>query len=137
MTIRTGGCLCGAIRYELVADPTYQVACHCRACQYVNGGSPTLAMIVPRSALKITKGEPRTYWSTAESGRQVGRSFCAECGTPVFSEPSGNPDIAVIKVGSLDDPSDFKVQADIWMKEAQPWQAPHEGAVQMPGNPGG
>jgi hypothetical protein len=41
----------------------------------------------------------------------------------------------VIKVGSLDDPSAFKVQADIWMKTAQPWHRPHEGAAQFDGNP--
>jgi len=137
MTTRTGGCLCGAIRYELTAEPIFQVACHCRACQYVSGGSPTLAMIAPKAALRITQGEPRTYWSKAESGAKVGRSFCAACGTPLFFQPAANDDIAVIKVGGLDDPSDFKVQADIWMNTAQPWHAPHEGAAQMPGNPGG
>lgn len=137
MTTRTGGCLCGAIRYELSADPSFQLACHCRACQYVSGGSPTLAVIVPAAALKITQGEPRTHWSKGESGAEVGRSFCEVCGTPVFSKPSANSEIAVIKVGGLDDPSDFTVQADIWMKTAQPWHSPHEGAVQMPGNPGG
>ena len=135
MTTRTGGCFCGAIRYELTADPVFQVACHCRACQYASGGAPTLAMIVPRAALKITKGQPRTFWAEGDSGGKVGRSFCETCGSPVFSEPTSG-DIAVIKVGSLDDPSHFKVQADIWMQAAQPWHVAHEGAFQVPGNPG-
>jgi hypothetical protein len=135
MTIATGGCLCGAIRYEVSAEPIVQVACHCRACQYISGGSPTLALVVPRPALKVTQGAPRTYWSTGDSGGRVGRSFCEICGTAVFSEPPGAGDIAVIKVGSLDDPSAFKVQADIWMKAAQPWHRPHEGAARFDGNP--
>jgi len=135
MTNRTGGCFCGAIRYELTAEPVFQVACHCRACQYASGGAPTLAMIVPRAALKLTKGTPKTFWAEGDSGNKVGRSFCEACGSPVFSEPSSS-DIAVIKVGSLDDPSDFKVQADIWMKAAQPWHVAHEGAFQVEGNPG-
>jgi hypothetical protein len=131
----TGGCLCGAIRYELAGEPVFQVACHCRDCQYTSGGAPTLAVVVPRAALKITKGEARTHWVTADSGAKVGRSFCAQCGTPIFSEPSGIGEIAVIKVGSLDDPSAFKVQADIWMKSAQPWHRPHEGAAQFDESP--
>ena len=135
MTTRTGGCFCGAIRYELTADPVFQVACHCRACQYASGGAPTLAMIVPRAALKITKGQPRTFWAEGDSGGKVGRSFCEVCGSPVFSEPTSG-DIAVIKVGSLHDPSHFKVQADIWMGAAQPWHVAHEGAFQVAGNPG-
>ncbi|HYT90611.1 MAG TPA: hypothetical protein VEL76_18025 [Gemmataceae bacterium] len=39
-----------------------------------------------------------------------------------------------VKVGSLDDRSDFKVQADIWMKSAPPWHRPHDGARQIEGN---
>jgi hypothetical protein len=136
MTTRTGGCLCGAIRYELTAEPQFQVACHCRACQYVSGGSPTLAMVAPKAAFTITQGTPRAHRSKAESGADLARCFCEVCGTPIYSQPA-NPDIVVVKVGSLDDPSDFKVQADIWMKAAQPWHRPHEGAAQLAGNPGG
>ncbi|HWA63731.1 MAG TPA: GFA family protein [Caulobacteraceae bacterium] len=135
MTTRTGGCFCGAIRYEVEGDPMMQIACHCRACQYAAGGSPTLAMLFPRSNLKVLKGQPRTWWAETDTGNKVGRSFCEACGTHVFSEPTVS-ELAVIKVGSLDDPSDFKPQLDIWMKTAQPWHLPHEGAMQFEGNPG-
>ncbi len=135
MTPKTGGCLCGAVRYELSAEPIAQVACHCRACQRASGGSPTLALVVPKAALTVTQGEPRVYWSAGDSGAKVGRAFCAACGAPLFSEPAVNADIAVIKVGSLDDPSAFAVQVDMWMAAAQPWHRPHEGAARFEGNP--
>ena len=135
MTPKTGGCLCGAVRYELAAEPIVQVACHCRACQRASGGSPTLGMVVPKAALKITQGEPRYYWSAGDTGAKVGRAFCEVCGAPVFSEPAVNPDIAVIKIGSLDDPSAFAVQMDMWMAAAQPWHRPHDGAARFDGNP--
>lgn len=128
MANRTGGCACGAIRYELSAEPVFQIACHCRDCQYTSGGAPTLAMIVPREGLTVTKGQVRTYWVVGENGGKVGRSFCETCGTPVFSEPVSNG-IAVIKVGSLDDPSDFNAQAYIWTRSAQPWHHIPEGAM--------
>jgi hypothetical protein len=103
----------------------------CRDCQYTSGGAPTLGIAVPKAALSITKGEPKTHWVTGDSGAKVGRGFCANCGTPLFSEPVGIGEIAVIKVGSLDDGSKFKVQADLWMKSAQAWHRPHESAGQF------
>ena len=51
----------------------------------------------------------------------------------VFSGPDSHPELVAIKVGSLDDRSAFKVQADIWMKSAPPWHRPHEGARQIEG----
>ena len=134
MTIN-GGCLCGAIRYEVSGDPLAKIACHCRACQYVAGGAPTLVAVFPHSTLTITKGVPKTYWSTADSGETVGRSFCEVCGTPLFAAPKRNPGFTAVKVGSLDDPSTFAVQADIWRGAAQPWHVPHAGAMQFETNP--
>lgn len=136
MTIRTGGCACGAIRYELTAEPFFQAACHCRACQYTSGGSPTLAMGFPAAALTITKGEPRFYWSDGDSGAKVGRAFCETCGTPLFSKPEANSAMVVIKVGSLDDPSAFAVQANIYAKGAQPWHYMAPGVPKFEGMPG-
>lgn len=136
MTNRTGGCACGAIRYELTAEPIFQVACHCRACQYASGGAPTLAMGVPESALKITKGEPKFYWSQGDSGAKVGRAFCEACGTPLFSKPELNAGMVVIKVGGLDDPSDFSAQINIYAKDAQPFHHMAEGVPKFDGMPG-
>jgi hypothetical protein len=51
----------------------------------------------------------------------------------VFSEPPGGQ-IAVVKVGSLDDPSDFKIQGHIWTETAQPWHRFEPDAMQVPRN---
>jgi hypothetical protein len=135
MTPKSGGCLCGAVRYEVTAEPVFQFACHCRACQRASGGSPTLGVVVPKAALTITQGEPRVYWSAGESGAKVGRAFCGACGGALFSDLEARPDIAVVKVGSLDDPSAFAVQADMWMAAAQPWHRPHDGAARFEDSP--
>ena len=135
MTTTTGGCLCGAVRYDVSTDPVIKFACHCRACQHATGGSPTLGFITPTAGVTITQGEPTIYWSAGESGSKVGRGFCGTCGAPLFSKLEANPDMMVIKVGSLDDPSAFQVQVDMWMDAAQPWHRPHEGAMGFPGNP--
>jgi hypothetical protein len=121
MTIRRGGCLCGAVRYEFVGKPRLAVSCYCRDCQYVSGGAPAYALLVSRDKLSVTMGKPKAYWTEAESGRRVAREFCERCGTPVFAYTAKKPDRVALKVGTLDDPSDFKPQLAIWMASAQPW----------------
>ena len=64
------------------------------------------------------------------------RQFCPTCGSPLFSRLQSQPDIVVVKVGSLDDPSAFKVGLDLWMASAQPWHRPHEGVPGIPQGPG-
>ncbi len=88
-------------------------------------------MVFDRSGFALLKGEPKVYKARPASG---GNFFCVECGVHVFSQPDSNPGLIAIKVGSLDDRSDFKVQADIWMKSAPPWHRPYEGARRIEGN---
>ena len=129
--MRRGGCQCGAIRFEIDGDPVGGVACHCRACQYVAGGSANLTWVFARSGFKITSGEPRCYKANPTSG---GSYFCGDCGVNIFSQPDSNPHIVAIKVGSLDDAEGFKVEADIWMSAAPAWHNAADGAMQFEGN---
>lgn len=116
-----GHCLCGAVEYESSADPMSFVLCHCRDCQYISGGEPAAAVIVPKDSFRVTKGEVKSYRSNAESGNSVVRQFCPECGTSMFVGSSAKPELWAIKAGSLDDPSRLKPTVFIWMQSAQPW----------------
>jgi hypothetical protein len=78
-------------------------------------------MRVPAAGFRITKGEPKVYVSTSDAGNEVTRAFCAECGCPLFIRVLARPDIVGLRVGSLDDPSEFRPEADIFVKSAQPW----------------
>lgn len=102
----TGGCLCGKIRYEADGESFLAVRCHCRDCQYVSGGEPTAVISVVRGALRV-QGEPRAYRSKGDSGVAVFRSFCADCGTPLFAGNEKDAEVIAIKLGSLDEPSKF------------------------------
>ena len=130
-SVRQGGCRCGAVRYEVRGAPVAGIACHCRDCQYVSGGAENVSMVFARSDFALLSGEPKVYRAKSTSG---GSSFCANCGVHVFSQPDSNPGLISVKVGSLDDRSDVKVQADIWMKSAPAWPRPYEGARQVDGN---
>ncbi len=135
MTNATGGCLCGDVRFELASEPVFHFACHCTDCQRTNGGAPTLGVAVPQSALTVTHGAPKDFSVAGDSGREVRRSFCDTCGSPLFSWPEAMPGMVVIKVGALDDPSLYKPQIDMFMASARPWHAPHEGAAQFDRSP--
>ena len=116
----SGGCRCGAVRYEASAEPIAVMECHCRDCQYASGGSHTTAVVVPAAAFRLTQGTPTRYASKGDSGNEVARNFCGACGSPLFSEPPRGA-IMVVKAGSLDDPSWLKVGGALYTSSAQPW----------------
>jgi hypothetical protein len=116
----TGGCLCGAVRYECSAKPVMTGNCHCRDCQKSSGAPFVTAMAVPASALKIS-GDVKYYEIKAASGNAFSRGFCPECGARLFAKSSGMPLLALITAASLDDPSQFRPAMDFYISSAQPW----------------
>jgi hypothetical protein len=115
-----GGCRCGEIRYEVASEPLAVMNCHCRDCQYASGTGFSTVVIVPTAAFKLTKGTPKRYTVQGDSGSDVTRSFCATCGTPVYSEPPGGM-ITPVKAATLDDPRWLKMSGAIYTKSALPW----------------
>jgi hypothetical protein len=101
----TGGCYCGAVRYEITGKPVFKAQCHCRECQYFSGGGPNYFMLMPEDGLTWTRGTPQTF-AHADLDRPVTRTFCGTCGTHITTHPQGQ-DTFVLKVGTLDDPSLF------------------------------
>jgi hypothetical protein len=121
--IRTGGCLCGAVRYEVTGDPIFSSQCHCRDCQRSSGSAYVATMRIPATGFRITRGTPRLYVKKADSGNQVTRAFCGDCGSPLYSKVSAHPERVGLRPTSLDDPSEFRPEADIFTKSAQPWDS--------------
>lgn len=121
MTPFHGGCACGMVRYEVSALPLAFMLCHCRDCQYVSGGEPAAAVVVPRSAFTWIRGETSCFTTIAASGSAVTRRFCPRCGTPMLSELAADPRILAVKAGSMDDSSWLKPTAFLWTASAQPW----------------
>ena len=101
--VRSGGCLCGRVRYESAGEPLYSLLCHCRDCQHQSGGAYVAAMRVPAAGFRITKGEPRLYVSLSDAGNEVTRAFCGECGCPLVYPGVGAAGHRRLRVGSLDD----------------------------------
>jgi len=94
----TGGCQCGAVRYELSEAPKAEF-CHCRMCQRATGGIFGALANLPKASLTWTKGSPSFF----ESSTVAKRGFCSHCGTPLTFGYNDTPGIDVT-IGSLDDP---------------------------------
>ena len=120
MTGTKGGCLCGQIRYTLKSPPALTVVCHCTHCQKASGSAFSTNIVTQRADLDVA-GALSSYDDTADSGNTLVRSFCGKCGSSIMSESSGRPGVAVLKAGTLDDPSIVKPAMQIWTKSAQPW----------------
>ena len=131
----TGGCYCGAIRYEAADEPQAQIQCHCRECQYITGGHPNAIAIFPLAGFRWTKGEPASF-ARPDLERPVTRFFCPTCGTGLGTRSPARPDSMILKVGTLDDPSRFKPQAAIFTIDRQPYHHLPDGVPAFERRPG-
>lgn len=119
--VQTGGCLCGAVRYEVGSPTDRIVQCHCRNCQKVSGAGASANILVDTDQLKITQGEPKIFVDTADSGQKLSRAFCAQCGSSLYSQRHNMMNKIVLKAGSLDETPDAKIVMNIWTQSARPW----------------
>lgn len=116
----TGGCQCGAIRYEADVDPATSTVCHCNDCQKFSG-SGWRTSVRTRAADFRLSGEPRIYVKTAESGTKRGQAFCPTCGSALYAFTPPDPQIISIRVGGIDQRAGLPPQAQIWCEAALPW----------------
>jgi hypothetical protein len=122
----TGGCLCGALRYEAEGEPLYAGHCYCVDCRKASGSGFVPYMGFAGSAVRFT-GQSRQFRSKAAGGGDAVRNFCPVCGSLVFGGDVGKDDSFTIYAGSLDDPSAFHPTAAIFARSRPPWAAIPEG----------
>lgn len=128
-----GGCLCGAVRFEIRADAPLAVRqCWCRVCQFLGAGSGTVNALFPKDAITVS-GPMTDYVSRADSGSIMHRRFCSKCGTPLFSAAEPRPNHIIVRVGTLDDPNLATPAAIIWTKSAPAWACFDPGLSQEVG----
>ena len=94
-------------------------------------------MLIARDAVSFTRGAPKTWVRTGDSGRKIDCLFCPECGTRLVHLPQHSPQAAIVRPGTLDDTSGLRLAGHIWLRSKQPWFHVPAGAlsydVQPPG----
>jgi hypothetical protein len=122
----TGGCHCGAIRFEVSGEPLTHAICHCSDCRRHAGAPMVSWTMYPAGSMRITRGTPKVY-ASSEHGR---RHFCADCGTGLFYfNDSMLPDIVDVQSATYDDPDAVPARIHVQVAERLRWMA---GAHELP-----
>lgn len=131
---QTGGCQCGACRYEITAEPRGAYTCHCTACQNHTGSAFSMAVLVDEAAFKMTRGTLKPIERKGDSGRTVTRFVCPDCGSWICNGP--RPDGRRVRAGTLDDTSWVRPTTHFWTRSKQPWVVLPEGDKVFETQPG-
>lgn len=126
----SGGCQCGAVRYEITGEPTGLTVCHCTDCQRQSASAFGMSLRVPTASVRFTKGTPKTFSFAGDSGRPKVGAFCPDCGTRLYHILAPTAPSTTIKAGTLDNPSAFKPVVHIWTRSKQPWVPIPDGMLQ-------
>ena len=121
--VRTGGCLCGAVRYEVRGEPYQSGLCHCTTCRKLTGSSFSATANWRSEQFQMT-GALRTYER---------RSFCPNCGSRLFFLYEGGVEVFL---GTLDlAPNDIKPMVEVWTIRREHWLPTVPGATSYSENP--
>ena len=127
-----GRCLCGRLTYRCDGEPLVTAVCHCEDCQRQTGSAFSIFVVVPRATLRVEGDTLATYvTSGADTGEGRQRQFCSKCGSPVVTLLAEQPELAVIKAGTLNDRSWLSPTLEVWCGSAQPWLAPIENSRRL------
>jgi len=127
-----GGCLCGAVRYEVSGELRPALVCHCRMCQQTHG-VPAAYSAAKRERLALTEARGLAWYASSGTAR---RGFCRECGASLFWEPTGG-DYVAIACGTLDQPTGIKTVGHIFVADKGDWYEIADGLPQFEKGTGG
>ena len=110
----SGGCLCGSVRYKVSSDPSFVLNCHCEDCRRSTGSVYGTNVFVDEDKVQIT-GEVSLYVHTADSGNEMTKRFCPNCGTLLFGNSSGRQNSVSIRAGTIDQFDLIKPQMNVFV----------------------
>ncbi|HLM85529.1 MAG TPA: GFA family protein [Solirubrobacteraceae bacterium] len=126
-----GGCLCGAVRYELTAPLLSAGYCHCTHCQRRTGTGSSANCRVPQEGFRLLFGAERLRAFKPSTG--VPKLFCETCGSALFSgEPFADEQVAV-RMGTLDRDPGIRPHYRQFVDSAASWEPfPEDGLERFP-----
>ena len=120
MTTRTASCQCGGLTATCAGEPDYVSLCSCRDCQRRTGSAFGLVALYPRDRV-TTAGTAKAYVRVAESGNTTTMNFCPTCGSTVFWDRAGKPEVICIAVGAFADPTMPTPIRTVYDEHRHPW----------------
>jgi len=117
--IHSGGCLCGAVRYEVEGELAPVQLCHCGQCRKAQGSAFGANVPVAAAAFRLLQGGDVLREHRASPGKR--RVFCGTCGSPLFSQRDDAPAALRLRAGSLDDGADLVLGVHIQTDSKAAW----------------
>jgi hypothetical protein len=117
--VLTGGCCCGAIRYESTGAASQPTLCHCPTCRRASGAHSVAWFSVPQAGFQLLQGTPRRYRSSSH----VTRTFCGDCGTPLSYQHDDLPSVLDLTLCALDDPEALAPSDQTFCRYRLAWSA--------------
>ena len=128
MTV-TGGCYCGALRYEATGEFLAKGMCFCRECRHISGGGANVILGMPAAGFTYIAGQPSAFTRDDFEG-SVTREFCGTCGTHILTKSPRMVGAVLIKVGSLDDQDVFDMPSmAVYCCEKKPYHVVPDGVA--------
>lgn len=118
----TGGCACGAVRFEIDGAPVDMNHCQCSQCQKGSGTGHSSHLTFVGA--DVTLSGAASHWIfVGDLGTRKSRAFCPACGTPAYITFPDMPEVFVTFPSSLDEPQRFKPNYTMWSAASQEWDA--------------
>jgi len=129
----TGGCLCGAVRFEVSRPLVTANYCHCTRCQRRTGTAASAQAVIEPGSLRIVQGEELVRAFRPADG--WAKLFCQECGSALFSQSQADPEQMTIRMSAFDSDPGIRPQARYHVGTAAAWEPiPDDG---LPRHEGG
>jgi hypothetical protein len=127
----TGGCMCGAVTFE-VSQPLLGAAyCHCKRCQRRTGTGWSLSGLAAPGSFTVTRGEDVVAAHRPDDGWH--KSFCSQCGSQLWTRNPDNPDLVGVRFGALDQDPGTRPGVHQFVAYAAPWApVPDDGLPRFP-----
>lgn len=115
----TGGCGCGAVRFEITAPLVAAAYCHCTRCQHRTGTAAQASARVERGTFRLLQGEESLgRWTPGG----LDKVFCRTCGSHVFAQDAGDPETIVVRMSAIDGDPGVRPSARQFVAYAAPWE---------------
>lgn len=115
-----GGCLCGAVQFEITGPIRNIVYCHCSRCRKAQGSAFATNGIVAADDLAITRGVEELTVYESVPGKT--KHFCRICGSPIASKNAADPDNVRVRIGTIESSIDERPMAHIFATSKADWE---------------
>ena len=122
-----GSCNCKAVRFTTSENVKVILNCHCNMCRKANGSAFSTYVVFPDSEFALKSGTLKT----TQLSENASKSFCSNCGTPIFNENPKYAGLKIVYLGALDNAAHLTPMADTYCESQLKWLAQMDNFKKM------